>query len=52
MFTVGVAMAVGKASVFKFVADDYPTSIGAVSGIVGLAGGMGGLLLPIMFGCC
>ena len=46
----GVAMAVGKASVFKFVADDYPTNIGAVSGIVGLAGGMGGFLLPIMFG--
>ncbi|MDO5073277.1 Probable nitrate transporter narT [Neisseria animaloris] len=50
MFTVGVAMAVGKASVFKFVADDYPTNIGAVSGIVGLAGGLGGFLLPIMFG--
>ena len=50
MFTVGVAMAVGKASVFKFVADDYPNNIGAVSGIVGLAGGMGGFLLPIMFG--
>ena len=50
MFTVGVAMAVGKASVFKFVADDYPTNIGAVSGVVGLAGGLGGFLLPIMFG--
>ncbi|QMT41445.1 MFS transporter [Neisseria shayeganii] len=50
MFTVGVATAVGKASVFKFVADDYPDNIGAVSGIVGLAGGMGGFLLPIMFG--
>lgn len=50
MFTVGVATAVGKASVFKFVADDYPNNIGAVSGIVGLAGGMGGFLLPIMFG--
>ncbi|MFV2028675.1 MFS transporter [Neisseria sp. S1] len=50
MFAVGIAMAVGKASVFKFVADDYPTNIGAVSGIVGLAGGLGGFLLPIMFG--
>ncbi|MDO5069393.1 MAG: nitrate/nitrite transporter [Neisseria zoodegmatis] len=50
MFAVGVATAVGKASVFKFVADDYPDNIGAVSGIVGLAGGMGGFLLPIMFG--
>ena len=50
MFTVGVATAVGKASVFKFVADDYPDNIGAVSGMVGLAGGLGGFLLPIMFG--
>ncbi|HEX4939535.1 MAG TPA: nitrate/nitrite transporter [Candidatus Kapabacteria bacterium] len=50
LFTVGVAMAVGKASVFKFIADDFPTQIGAVSGIVGLAGGLGGFLLPILFG--
>ena len=35
---------------FKFVADDYPHNIGAVSGVVGLAGGLGGFLLPIMFG--
>lgn len=50
MFIVGIATAVGKASVFKFVADDYPANIGAVSGIVGLAGGLGGFLLPVMFG--
>ena len=50
LFGVGVAMAVGKASVFKFIADEFPTNIGAVSGVVGLAGGLGGFLLPIMFG--
>ena len=50
VFGVGVAMAVGKASVFKFIADEFPTNIGAVSGVVGLAGGLGGFLLPIMFG--
>ena len=50
MFAAGIAMAVGKASVFKFVANDYPDNIGAVSGAVGLAGGMGGFLLPSMFG--
>ena len=50
LFVMGIAMAVGKASVFKFVADDFPTNIGAVSGVVGLAGGLGGFLLPIMFG--
>ena len=50
MFTIGVAFAVGKASVFKYISDDYSHNIGVISGIVGLAGGMGGFLLPIMFG--
>jgi NNP family nitrate/nitrite transporter-like MFS transporter len=50
MFTMGIAFAIGKASVFKYIADDYPRNIGVVSGVVGLAGGMGGFVLPIMFG--
>ena len=50
MFTLGIAFAIGKASVFKYIADDYPHNIGVISGVVGLAGGMGGFLLPIMFG--
>lgn len=50
MFVVGVAMAVGKASVFKFVSDEFSANIGAVSGVVGLAGGLAGFLLPILFG--
>ena len=50
MFVVGVAMAVGKASVFKFISDEFSDNIGAVSGIVGLAGGLGGFILPILFG--
>jgi NNP family nitrate/nitrite transporter-like MFS transporter len=50
MFTLGIAMAFGKASVFKYIANDYPDNIGTVSGIVGLAGGLGGFILPIMFG--
>lgn len=50
LFVVGVAMAVGKASVFKFISDDFQHNIGAVSGVVGLAGGLGGFILPIMFG--
>ena len=43
-------VAFGKASVFKYISDDYPANIGTVSGIVGLAGGLGGFVLPIMFG--
>jgi NNP family nitrate/nitrite transporter-like MFS transporter len=50
MFVLGIAMAFGKASVFKYISDDFPTNIGTVSGIVGLAGGLGGFVLPIMFG--
>ena len=50
MFVMGTAWAFGKASVFKYIADEYPHNIGVISGIVGLAGGLGGFLLPILFG--
>jgi NNP family nitrate/nitrite transporter-like MFS transporter len=50
MFILGIAFAFGKASVFKYISDDYSHNIGAISGIVGLAGGLGGFVLPIMFG--
>jgi NNP family nitrate/nitrite transporter-like MFS transporter len=50
MFTMGIAFAVGKASVFKYISDDYPKNIGVISGVVGLAGGLGGFILPILFG--
>ena len=50
MFVMGIAWAIGKASVFKYVSDQYSHNIGVISGIVGLVGGLGGFLLPIMFG--
>ena len=50
MFLLGIAFAFGKASTFKYISDDYSQNIGAISGIVGLAGGLGGFVLPIMFG--
>ncbi|SOE52019.1 MFS transporter [Orrella dioscoreae] len=50
MGLLGVAFAFGKASVFKYISDEYPQNIGAISGIVGLAGGLGGFVLPILFG--
>lgn len=50
LFILGIAWAFGKASVFKYIANDYPANIGVISGIVGLAGGLGGFLLPILFG--
>ncbi len=50
VFVLGIAWAFGKASVFKYVSDEYPRELGTVSGIVGLAGGLGGFVLPILFG--
>ncbi|APA88560.1 NarK/NasA family nitrate transporter [Paraburkholderia sprentiae WSM5005] len=49
-FVLGGVFAFGMASTFKYVADDFAENMGVVTGIVGLAGGLGGFLLPIIFG--
>jgi NNP family nitrate/nitrite transporter-like MFS transporter len=50
VFIVGIAQGIGKASVYRELADHYPTNMGAVGGLVGVIGGLGGFSLPIMFG--
>ncbi|HUH85113.1 MAG TPA: nitrate/nitrite transporter [Stellaceae bacterium] len=50
LFALGIAFACGMASTFKYVGDDFPETMGIVTGIVGLAGGLGGFLLPVIFG--
>lgn len=50
LFALGVALAFGMASTFKYLGDDFPDNLGTVTGIVGLAGGLGGFLLPILWG--
>jgi MFS transporter, NNP family, nitrate/nitrite transporter len=50
VFIVGIAQGIGKASVYRSLADHYPTNMGAVGGLVGVIGGLGGFTLPIMFG--
>ncbi len=50
LFALGVALAFGMASTFKYVADDFAGSMGVVTGIVGLAGGLAGFLLPVIWG--
>ncbi|MDP2620089.1 MAG: MFS transporter [Hyphomicrobiales bacterium] len=50
VFVVGIAQGIGKASVYRELADYYPANMGAVGGLVGVIGGLGGFTLPIMFG--
>jgi NNP family nitrate/nitrite transporter-like MFS transporter len=50
IFVIGLAQGFGKASVYRSLADHYPTNMGVVGGIVGVIGGLGGFTLPIMFG--
>ena len=49
-FVLGFFMSLGKAAVFKHVANYYPNNVGAVGGLVGMIGGLGGFILPIAFG--
>jgi NNP family nitrate/nitrite transporter-like MFS transporter len=46
---VGMMMGLGKASVYKYIADYYPKDVGAAGGVVGAVGGLGGFALPLLF---
>jgi NNP family nitrate/nitrite transporter-like MFS transporter len=50
LFVVGCGMGIGKASVYKYVPDYYPEDVGAVGGLVGALGALGGFVLPPLFG--
>jgi NNP family nitrate/nitrite transporter-like MFS transporter len=50
VFLVGVGMGVGKAAVYKYIPEYFPTDVAAVGGLVGLLGALGGFFLPLMFG--
>ncbi len=47
---VGIGMGIGKASVYKYIADYYPDHVGSVGGLVGAIGALGGFSLPPAFG--
>lgn len=47
---LGFALGIGNAAVFKCAANNFPHNAGAVFGSIGLGGGVGGFLLPIIFG--
>lgn len=50
LITLAFFMSTGMAAVFKHIPVYYPDHIGAVSGLVGAIGGLGGFVLPIAFG--
>lgn len=54
-FTVGAlgmatAIGLGNGAVFKLVPDYFPRSVGAVTGLVGAWGGLGGYFPPLLLG--
>ncbi|MBJ7348135.1 MAG: NarK/NasA family nitrate transporter [Thermoleophilaceae bacterium] len=49
LIVVGVAMGIGKASVYTYIPQYFPKDVGAVGGLVGAVGGLGGFVLPLLF---
>jgi NNP family nitrate/nitrite transporter-like MFS transporter len=49
VLVVGVAMGIGKASVYTYIPQYFPNDVGAVGGLVGAVGGLGGFALPLLF---
>ena len=50
VFVVGITLGIGMAAVFKHIPDYFPDDVAVVGGIVGVLGGLGGFVLPIVFG--
>jgi len=50
VFAIGIAMGIGKAAVYRYIPDYFPSDVGVVGGLVGVLGGLGGFVLPIIFG--
>jgi len=49
LFIVGCSMGIGKAAVYKHIPEYFPNDVGAVGGLVGTLGALGGFLLPPLF---
>ena len=48
--TMAVFLGLGPAAVFKLVPEWFPDRVGAVTGVVGAAGGLGGFFPPLVMG--
>lgn len=49
VFLIGISMGVGKAAVYKHIPEYFPHDVGAVGGLVGMLGALGGFFLPPLF---
>jgi NNP family nitrate/nitrite transporter-like MFS transporter len=49
VFLMGCAMGIGKAAVYKHIPEYFPSDVGAVGGLVGSLGALGGFVLPPLF---
>jgi NNP family nitrate/nitrite transporter-like MFS transporter len=47
LFALGCGMGIGKAGTFKLITDNFPHDVGAVGGLVGMLGALGGVLIPL-----
>ena len=47
---LGSIWGVGKAAVYKHIPEYFPDEVGVVGGMVGVLGGLGGFVCPIIFG--
>lgn len=47
---LGIVWGIGKAAVYKHIPEYFPEEVGVVGGMVGVLGGLGGFVSPIIFG--
>lgn len=50
LLIAGALMGLGMAAVYKHIPEYFPQDVGVVGGLVGVLGGLGGFILPIIFG--
>lgn len=50
LLIVGPMMGMGMAAVYRHIPDYFPKEVGLVGGLVGVIGGLGGFVCPILFG--
>ncbi len=47
---LGIVWGIGKAAVYKHIPEYFPEQVGVVGGMIGVLGGLGGFVCPIIFG--